>query len=186
MRRISLGILAAVGLFVVVVAGSMIVRSRSVRVEPEEPPSKADFRIKEVQLEEQSGDIRWKLVADQAEVFEGAGRTGLRRPVVDIHQPNRSWRVRGDEGDVLQQSKDIEVRKNVILVSDDGLRLETTVLRWQAATKRLWTDAPVRITRDGTAIEGLGLVVNMNLQTAQVGGRVRAEFAKFPRMAPAR
>ncbi len=183
MRRISLGILAAVGLFVVVVTGTLIVKSRSVRLEPEEPPSKADFRIKEVQLEEESGNIRWKLVADQAEIFEGEGRTGLRRPIVDIHQPSRSWRVRGDEGDVMQQTKDIELRKNVVLVSDDGLRLETSVLRWQAGAQRLWTDAPVRITRDGTTIKGSGLVVNMAQQTAEVTGRVRAEFETFPRVA---
>ena len=182
MRRISLGILATVGLFAVVVAGELIVRSRSARVEQQEPASRADFRIKEVQLEEESGGVRWKLVADQAEIFDSEGRTGLRRPVVDIHQPSRSWRVRGDEGDVMQQSKDIEVRRNVVLVSDDGLRLETSVLRWQAGSKRLWTDAPVRLTRDGTTIKGSGLVVNMTLQTAEVGGRVRAEFEKFPRL----
>jgi LPS export ABC transporter protein LptC len=182
MRRISLGILAAVGLFAVVVTGTLIVRSRSLRVEPEEPPSKADFRIKEVQLEEESGNVRWKLVADQAEIFEGEGRTGLRRPIVDIQQPSRSWRVRADEGDVMQRSKDIEVRKNVILVSDDGLRLETSVLRWQAGPQRLWTNAPVRITRDGTTIEGSGLVVNMTQQTAEVKGRVRAQFVRFPRV----
>ena len=147
-----------------------------------EPPSKADFRIKEVQLEEESGNVRWKLVADQAEIFEGEGRTGLRRPVVDIRQPSRSWRVRGDEGDVMQRTKDIEVRNHVVLVSDDGLRLETSVLRWQAGAQRLWTNAPVRITRDGTTIEGSGLVVNLAKETAEVAGRVRAEFERFPRV----
>ena len=182
MRRISFGILAAVGLFVVVVTGTLVLKARSARVEPVEPPSKADFRIKEVQLEEESGNVRWKLVADQAEIFEGEGRTGLRRPVVDIRQPSRSWRVRGDEGDVMQRTKDIEVRNNVVLVSDDGLRLETSVLRWQAGAQRLWTNAPVRITRDGTTIEGSGLVVNLAKETAEVAGRVRAEFERFPRV----
>ena len=182
MRRISFGILAAVGLFVVVVTGTLVLKARSARVEPVEPPSKADFRIKAVQLEEESGNVRWKLVADQAEIFEGEGRTGLRRPVVDIRQPSRAWRVRGDEGDVMQRTKDIEVRNHVVLVSDDGLRLETSVLRWQAGAQRLWTNAPVRITRDGTTIEGSGLVVNMTQETAEVAGRVRAEFEKFPRV----
>lgn len=184
MQRISLWILAGVGLFVVLVTGTLVMKSRAIRVEPAEPvTSKADYRIKEVQLEEESGNIRWKLIADQAEVFEGEGRTGLRRPVVDIRQPTRSWRVRGDEGDVMTRTRDIEVRHNVVLVSDDGLRLETSVLRWQAAARRLWTDAPVRITRAGTIIDGSGLEVNMADQTAEVKGRVRAIFEKFPRVA---
>jgi len=185
MRRISFGILAAVAVFMVLVTGTLVMKSRAIRMEPAEPPmSKADYRIKDVQLEEESGNVRWKLGADQAEVFDAEGRTGLRRPVVDIHQPLRSWRVWGDEGDVLQKTKDLEVRRNVVLVSNDGLRLETSVLRWQASTKRLWTDAPVRITRDGTVIEGSGLAVDMTRQTAEVKGRVRAQFTKFPRVSP--
>lgn len=183
MQRISLWILTAVGLFVVLVTGTLIVRSRANRVEPMEPvTSKADYRIKEVQLEEESGNVRWKLVADQAEIFEGEGRTSLRRPVVDIQQPQRTWRARGDEGDVRQATKDLELRKNVVVVSSDGLRLETSVLRWQAGAKRLWTDAPVKITRAGTVIEGSGLEVDMTQQTAVVKGRVRAQFTEFPRL----
>src|SRR5207244_8360458 len=138
MRRISLGILAAVGLFVVVVTGTLVLKARSARVEPVEPPSKADFRIKEVQLEEESGNVRWKLVADQAEIFEGEGRTGLRRPVVDIRQPSRSWRVRGEGGAGWRRRKDIEWGNQVVSVSDDGFRLETSVLGGQAGAQRLW------------------------------------------------
>ena len=185
MRRLSLAILAAVGVFVMVVAITLIVKSRSIRPEATEPPpSKADFRIKEVRLDEAGGPVRWRLVADQAEIFESEGRTKLRRPVVDVEQAHRSWRVRADEGDVHQRSKDFEVRSNVVLVSSDGLRLETSVLRWQAAAKRLWTDAPVRITRDGAVVEGNGLDVNVAQEHAEVKGRVRAQFTKAPAVTP--
>ncbi len=169
----------------VLVAGVLVARSRAVRTEPGEPvTSKADYRIKEVHLEEESGNVRWTLVADQAEIFEREGRTGLRRPVVDVVQARRSWRVRADEGDVHQRSKDFEVRNNVVLVSSDGLRLETSVLRWQAAAKRLWTDAPVRITRAGALVEGNGLDVNVAQERAEVKGRVRAQFTKAPAVTP--
>ena len=88
MRRISFGILVAVAVFMVLVTGTLVMKSRAIRMEPAEPvTSKADYRIKDVQLEEESGNVRWKLVADQSEVFEAEGRTGLRRPVVDIQQP---------------------------------------------------------------------------------------------------
>jgi LPS export ABC transporter protein LptC len=183
MRQISIWILVGVGLFVVVVGSTLIARRRALRTESvERSASRADYRIKEVHLEEESGKIRWKLVAEQAEVFEGEGRTGLRRPVVEVQEPSRSWRVSAEEGDVHQRSKDLEVRRNVVLVSDDGLRLETSVLRWDAKGKRLWTDTPVRISGNGAVIEGGGLDVSVGEERAEVKGRVRARFTKIPKV----
>jgi LPS export ABC transporter protein LptC len=179
MQRLSLGILAIVAVFVVLVAGTLIVKSRSIRPELEEPPtSKADFRIREVRLEEEGGPVRWRLVADQAEVFEAEERTALRRPIVDIQEATRAWRVRGDEGDVKRQGKDLEVRKNVVVVSDDGVRLETSLLRWDAAAGRLWTDAAVTLTRSGTVVRGSGLSVYVSEDRAVVMGPVRVSISR--------
>ena len=172
-----MAILAAVGLFVAVIAVTLIVNSRSIRPElTESPASTADFRIKEVRLEEEGGPVRWRLVADLAEVFEAEQRTALRKPVVDIQEATRAWRVRGDEGDV-KRSKDLEVRKNVVVVGDDGLRLETSILRWDAATRRLWTDAAVILTRNGMVIRGSGLSVYVTEDRAEVTGPVRVSIA---------
>jgi LPS export ABC transporter protein LptC len=102
--------------------------------------------------------------------------------VVDIREATRSWRVRGDEGDVHQKTKDLEVRRNVVLESDDGLRLETSVLRWEARAQRLWTDAPVTIIRDGSVIRGNGLDVHMEQERAAVRGRVHAAFTRPSRV----
>ena len=177
MRRLASRILIVVGVFVLVVAGMLISRSRAVRVESVEPnPSKADLSIKEVQLEEESGGVRWQLKADLALVFEGEGRTWLRKVDLKVDERDRSWTVVGEEGDLYRASKNLEVRRNVVLTSNDGLRLETTVLRWHGTDRRLWTDAPVRITRSGAVIEGSALDVKMAEEAATVGGRVRATF----------
>ena len=79
----------------VLVTGTLVMKSRAIRMEPTEPlTSKADYRIKDVQLEEESGNVRWKLVADQAEVFDAEGRTGLRRPVVgSVHREHDRARL---------------------------------------------------------------------------------------------
>jgi LPS export ABC transporter protein LptC len=177
MRKLASHILIVVGVFVLVVAGVLISRSRAVRLETVEPnPSKADLSIKEVQLEEESGGVRWQLKADQALVFEAEGRTWLRKVDLKVAERDRSWTVVGEEGDLYRASKNLEVRRNVVLTSNDGLRLETTVLRWHGADRRLWTDAPVRITRSGAVIEGFALDVKMAEEAATVGGRVRATF----------
>jgi len=168
-----------VGLFVLLVAGTLFVRSRSARVESVGgATSNADLRIKEVQLEEQSDGVRWHLRADQALVFEKEGKTTLRKVSVDVKEEGRAWTIVGDEGDLYDASKNFEVRKNVVLTSSDGLRLETTVLRWQGDEKRLWTDVPVTIFKAGAVIHGTALNVRMGQEQTEVAGRVRATFAR--------
>jgi len=177
MHRLASRILIVVAVFVLVVAGVLISRSRTGRVESASPaPSKADLSIKEVQLEEESGSVRWQLKADQALVFEGDGRTWLRKVDLRVQERDRSWTVVGEEGDLYRGTNSLEVRRNVVLTSDDGLRIETTVLRWQGAERRLWTDVPVRIFRNSAVIDGTALDVKMEEEATNVKGRVRAVF----------
>ena len=176
MQRLASRILIVVTVFVLVVAGMLIARTRAVRVESVgASPSKADLSIKEVQIEEDSGGARWQLKADQALVFEAEGRTSLRRIDLKVHERDRSWTVVGEEGD-LDRDKNLEIRRNVVLTSDDGLRLETSVLRWHGADRRLWTDAPVRIVRSGAVIEGRALDVKMADEVTTITGPVHAVF----------
>lgn len=182
MRRLASRILIVVGVFVLVVTGMLVARSRAVRVEPVDPsPSKADLSIKEVQLEEESGGVRWQLKADQALVFEGEGRTSLRKVDLKVNERDRSWTVVGEEGDLYQTTKNLEVRHNVVLTSSDGLRLETSVLRWHGGERRLWTDVPVRIFRNGAVIDGTALDVKMAEEATTVSGRVHARFERSQR-----
>jgi LPS export ABC transporter protein LptC len=179
MRGLARGILVVVGLFVVLVGGTLYARTRGARVEPIGPlPSQADLRIKEVQLEEQSEGVRWRLRADQALVFEKEGKTLLRNVAVDVKEPNRAWTIVGEEGEFFDASRNFEVRKNVVLTSSDGLRLETTVLRWQGDARRLWTDRPVTLYKASAVIRGSGITVLMGQEQTDVAGRVRATFAR--------
>lgn len=176
-RRIAGAILAAVGLFVVIVAATLVVKSRAVRVESASPAlAGADLSIREAEIEEESGGVRWRLRAEQALVFEGERRTSLRRISVKVVERDRAWTIVGDEGDFFQQTSNVEIRGNVVLTSSDGFRLETSVLRWQGAERRLWTDAPVRMARQGTVIDGAALDVRVGDETTTMTGRVRATF----------
>ena len=112
MRRLAGHILIVVAIFVVAVMGILISRSRAVRVESVGAPSvKADLRIKEVQVEEESGGVRWRLNAEQALVFENEGRTQLRKIDLKVTERNRSWTVVGEEGDFERETKNLEVRR---------------------------------------------------------------------------
>ena len=70
------------------------------------------------------------------------------------------------------------IRKNVVLVSTDGIRLETDTLRWQAKEKRVWTDSPVVLYRKGVIVRGQGLESRVAEERTAVKGRVSATFTR--------
>src|SRR2546422_10727417 len=91
-RRLAGLILVVVAVFVVVLAATLVAKSRTARVEATGgATSSADLRIKEVELEEVSGGVRWRLRAEQALVFEPEGRTALRKIAVEVFERERSW-----------------------------------------------------------------------------------------------
>jgi LPS export ABC transporter protein LptC len=178
MHTLARVILAVVAVFVIVVTTTLVVKSRSAPVEPLSGPatSTADLQIKHVDLEEEGQGVRWRLKAEQALMFDQAGLTQLHKLTANIFQKERAWTIVGEEGDLDRKSNNVEVRRNVIVTSDDGLRLETSVLRWDAEHKRLWTDAPVKLSREGSTVSGSGLSVLMADESTTVHGRVRATF----------
>jgi LPS export ABC transporter protein LptC len=180
MRKAPFAILACVVLFLSVVLGVLLHRSRVTRSAVQAPiESTADARIKEVHLQEQTRDgSRWQLDAEIAESFQEQGRTIMRKVVIQVQQRGQTWTVIGDEGDLVDQSKDVELRGNVVLTSSDGLRLETQRLRWTAAEQRAWTNDPVVIYRSGAIVRGTGFESRVEQEMNEVKGRVRATFSK--------
>jgi LPS export ABC transporter protein LptC len=169
--------LIGVAMFVLVIVGTLVVRSRSARVESlGGAATGADLHIKEVDLEEESKGLRWRLRAKQALMYDQEGRTTLRELAVQVFERDRSWTIVGEEGDVDKATRNVEVRRNVIVTSSDGMRLDTTVLRWDSAERRLWTDAAVTLSRNGSVVRGSGLDVRMESEETTIGGRVSATF----------
>ena len=180
MKRLAHVILLVVGLFVATVVGMLVTKSRTASVESAQAPARtADLQISRADIEEQSGTARWRLIADQALVFESERRTALRRISVVVHDGDRSWTIVADEGDVLEPTpsvRSVEVRKNVVVTSNEGMRLLTDVLRWDSQAGRLWTDQPVRILRDGTVVDGTAFQLLIGREESTVHGRVHATF----------
>ena len=71
----------------------------------------------------------------------------------------------------------MELRGNVVLVSSDGLRLETERLRWDAEAQRAWTTEPVTIYRRAPWCAGSGFESRVAEEETSIKGRVRATFS---------
>jgi LPS export ABC transporter protein LptC len=186
MRKAPFIILTLVVVFLSVVVGVLVHRARIPRALTSEPvASSADYRLKQVHLQEQGRDgSRWQLDAEYSETFEEQNKTTMKKVTVKVDQPSkgdqgsRSWTVTGDEGDLNQETKNVELRGNVVLISSDGLRLETDRLRWDAEAQRAWTEDPVVIYRAGAVVRGTGFESKVAEEISSIKGRVRATFKK--------
>lgn len=191
MRKAPLIILTLVVAFVSVVAGVLVHRARAPRAIPiEAAATSADYRLKQVRLQEVGRDgSRWQLDAEYSETFEQRNSTAMKKVTIKVDQPSkttaRSWTVTSDEGELDQETKNVELRGNVVLVSSDGLRLETERLRWDAGGERAWTDDPVTIYRAGAVVRGTGFESRVNEEATSIKGRVRAIFTRGAPREPA-
>jgi lipopolysaccharide export system protein LptC len=209
MRGLARVLPVVVGLFVVLVAGLLVsARNREAQV-AEGPasggPPAADLRMKDVEIDEQSGTVRWSLKAEHALVYERERRTTIRTVSVTVHDEDRTWTIVADEGDIRERDaaeratpspgerdpaprdagaggrraalvRDVDVRGNVVVTSSDGYRIETSRLLWDGEGRRLWTDAPVTLTRaGGTVIRGETFELSTADERAMMR-RVRAVF----------
>jgi LPS export ABC transporter protein LptC len=179
MNRIAGGIALGVVLFITVVVGVLIVKghrapaSREVAIS-----SQADQALKEVHLQEdsKSGGYRWSLDAERAETLPDSGKTSLWKVTIGVQDSRQTWKVTSDEGDFIKDTKDVELRGNVVLTSSEGLRVETTVLRWNNAEGRAWTDQPVTLYKGSGVVKGFGLETRPSEEVTLIRGRVKATF----------
>jgi len=186
MRKAPLIILSLVVVFLSVVVGVLVHRARTPRAIPTEPAAtNADYRLKQVRLQETARDgSRWQLDAEYSETFEERNTTSMKKVTIKVDQSAKSagsartWTVTGDEGDLNQETKNVELRGNVVLVSSDGLRLETERLRWDAEAQRAWTTEPVTIYRSGAVVRGTGFESRVAEEATSIKGRVRATFKR--------
>ena len=179
MDRLAAGIALGVILFVTIVVGVLIVKGHRAPAPREEAmSSQADQALKEVHLQEdaKSGGYRWSLDAERAESLPDSGKTSLWKVSIGVQETDRSWKATSDEGDLVMDTKDVELRGHVVLVSSGGLRVETTVLRWNNAEGRAWTDQPVTIYKGEGVVTGFGLEARPSEEITLVRGRVKATF----------
>lgn len=185
MDRLAAGIALGVILFVTVVVGVLIVKGHRAPPPREEAmSSEADHALKEVHLQEdaKSGGYRWSLDAERAESLPESGKTFLWKVTIGVQKSDRSWKVTSDEGDLVKDTRDVELRGNVVLVTSEGLRVETTVLRWNNAEGRAWTDQPVTVYKGEGVVTGFGLEARPSEEITFVRGRVKATFGGSKRV----
>lgn len=68
--------------------------------------------------------------------------------------------LKADYGIRYEKSKRTEVKKNVVVVNVAGETLNTDKLNWDEATRKIYTDAFVKITTKKEVLQGTGMEAN--------------------------
>ncbi|MEA1981854.1 MAG: LPS export ABC transporter periplasmic protein LptC [candidate division Zixibacteria bacterium] len=69
----------------------------------------------------------------------------------------------GDSGLIKEKIAKLELFSNVVVVSNDSIKLETEHLFWNSKTQKIESDVFVKITKDGSVTTGVGLEADKDL-----------------------
>lgn len=180
-RLIKMSLLTIFCASLVVTVATYVVRSRRAAPPPEKAPpalSKADLTIQSIHLVENSGGrTEWELDAQTSESFRKEKVTvlkGLRAKFYPVGHP--VVYLSGREGHLKTDTKDMTIRGDVVIRSEAGYTLKTEGLRYDAKKRRVDTDLPVELRREGLVVQGVGLSASIDGKTLSVHRDVKAIF----------
>ena len=116
-------------------------------------------------IETQDGKAAWRLMSPNAKVFEKTGKALLVDPEMEFMEKNEVVsRITAENGELLLETKDMVLTDNVVAHSlKDKTTLETTLLRYSSARKKIFTEREVIITKDGGRMTGDNFEANPDL-----------------------
>ena len=116
------------------------------------------------------GVLRAQLSADTGYFFDGNSRIEVRHEKTLFYtstgQPNAT--LTSVEGTYNMRRSQMEARKNVVVVTTDGKRLETEQLRYDQATDQISSDSAFVLTEPTRTLRGIGFTSDPDLTNLHV------------------
>ncbi|MCK9995294.1 MAG: LPS export ABC transporter periplasmic protein LptC [Candidatus Krumholzibacteria bacterium] len=131
-----------------------------------------DYRL----IESEAGIRQWALQSEKMLKFSGEKDVHLVTLHMDFFKEGGHFSVlTADSGRANLTTKDIHTWGNVIVVTDDGRRLECEELFFNNETELIHNDVFNRFTRDGDVLTGMGLEATPDLEYIEIKQKVEAE-----------
>jgi LPS export ABC transporter protein LptC len=141
-------------------------------------PDEADVRIQDFVYTEVSQDnIRWEVKAKSAQYQKKQNLAVLDHVQIKLTtSEGKVFIMTGDEGRMLTDKKDVELKGHVVITSDTGDRFSTDYIRYSDTQKKIYTDAQVVMESKNMKIQGLGLAIFMNSGELTLSSGVKAKI----------
>lgn len=140
------------------------------------PRISSDLKIEEVHLTRAvEGKTEWELKAKSADYFREKGVTHLELPDVFFYgNGDKRIELKGDKGEVFNDTNDIAVSGNVTIVTSDGYTFQSDSLRYYSGKRTVATESRVIVKGKGMEVEGLGMIADMDSGRVIIKKEVKA------------
>ncbi len=122
------------------------------------------------------------IFAEYVAVYEKLDLKKATKLHVDFYGKNGSHTsvLVADSGVIQERKQKFEASGNVVVTTDEGIKLETQSLRWDPQNAKIVTDDFVTITKDKDIITGYGLETDQELKHFVIKKRVRGKIKELP------
>ena len=175
-------ILLSVLVFVMALAAVTAVVIRNVINKPKNIlkvlPDNVDLQIKDfVFTEVGEANSKWEVKAKTAQYDKKQNLAVFDRVQIKLTTAeNKVYTMTGDKGRMQTEKKDIEIKGNVVIMSDSADRFTTDYLKYSDVEKKFYTDAPVTMENKKMKITGVGLTIFMNTGELNLSSSVKARI----------
>ncbi len=172
-------ILALIILLVVVLLSLVVwryVQQKPVQETFKTLPPEIDLALDNLNYTEtQDGRKRWTLVADRAEYLRSSNLVRLNPVQLTFYEAGAfgDLNLTADRGELQEDTRQVDVWGEVVVVGEGGERLQTESLRYHDQQRRLSTTAPIHYTAPRIELTGVGLQVDLDKNTLLVEKDVR-------------
>jgi LPS export ABC transporter protein LptC len=122
-------------------------------------------------------NAKWEVKAETATYDKKQNLAVLEMVKIKLTTSDgKIFEMSADKGQMLTKKKNIEIKGNVVITSDDGDKFSTDHLNYNDAQKKFYTDAPVTMENKRMKLTGRGLTLFMNKGELNVPSTVKAKI----------
>jgi LPS export ABC transporter protein LptC len=117
-----------------------------------------------------NGMMRAELLSDTAYAYDDGTRFELRKVKTTFFDKMgaKNAVLTSREGTYRSRQNDMEARGNVVVVSEQGKRLETPVLKYNQARNEISSDSAFVLTEPSRRVEGIGFVSDPDMNKVRI------------------
>ena len=137
-----------------------------------------DLKIKGfVYTEVGEANVKWEVTAETATYSKKQNLAVFDRVQIKLTTSDgKVFIMKGDKGLMFTDTKNIEIKDNVVIISDTGDKFSTDHLSYNDAEKKFYTDAPVTMENKRMKMTGVGLTLFMNTGELNLSSLVKAKI----------
>ena len=122
----------------------------------------------------------WEADADQIEVFEEKKMTRISKLQKQIrmilYMDDDVLTCYTDEAEINDETKRIDLLGNLTAQSQQGITMKTDFVQWFPQERKLRTNKPVTVIRQGLLIQGLGMEADLALEEVKILSNIFSSF----------